>query len=612
MKNELKRILWLLGVCLLTLSMIPGGVFAETIQADLQTNTAPAIEGKIDLPELNNEGVVRPEALANAVVQTQLISGDYYYLDIDGGVAIAGYSGHAAEVVIPDTLDGKKVVEISSYCFYGDDSTSFIVSNNVKTIKANAFSGYLMNKIVIPETTTVIEANAFPATLFTTLKIYGKKGSAAETFTSTISNARFVDIDQPEAPYSYENVDGGIKIIGYNGSDSVLAIPSTIDGKSVVAIGTSAFGNSDFLTEVIIPDSVTTLGDGMVQYCDNLVKLTLGKGVTQVPDFMADSCSKLKEVIFNGPIVSIGESAFYQCSQLQISKFPETLETIENGAFFRCNTLTSLTIPNKTTTIGSSAFVYCEKLENLTLGNSLTTLNSGAFADCISLKEVTLPKSITTISDAKVFARCSSLSKVVIPDTTTSISSNIFDKSPLTTIYGSKGSYAQSFAAMYNIPFVANETHFEVNTLYQTHVENDGWQDWRRNGAMSGTSARSLRLEGIRIKLEQQGYDLGVDYATHVQNYGWQDWKTNGDMSGTSQQALRLEAIRIKLTGADAEKFDIYYRVHAQNVGWMGWAKNGADAGTAGLSYRLEGIEIQVLPKNSPAPGTTVNPFIQK
>lgn len=118
---------------------------------------------------------------------------------------------------------------------------------------------------------------------------------------------------------------------------------------------------------------------------------------------------------------------------------------------------------------------------------------------------------------------------------------------------------------MYNIPFVANETHFEVNTLYQTHVENDGWQDW----------------------------------------------KTNGDMSGTSQQALRLEAIRIKLTGADAEKFDIYYRIHAQNVGWMGWAKNGADAGTAGLSYRLEGIEIQVLPKNSPAPGTTDKPFIQ-
>lgn len=620
---------------LLALCVIPANVFAANTQPDQNATVAPNVaideqvtipdttadspspatpaagEEPIDLPQLNTQEVVTSQPNVADMVQTQTLSGKFYYTDIEGGVSITGCNTSDAEIVIPDTLDGKKVIEIGSYAFYGQTSR-FVVGNNVKTIKASAFTGYLMSKIVIPATTTVIEPYAFPSTLYTTLRIYGKKGSYAETYAATLSNARFIDVDQAEPTYFYENVSGGVKILAYNGADSVLSIPATLDGKSVVAIGSGAFKNNDFLTEVNIPDSVTTLDYEILRDCDNLVKLTLGTGITAIPASMAENCLNLKEVIFKGPVISIGSNAFYQCAQLQISKLPDTLETIGSSAFFRCKNLTNLTIPDKTTTVGTGAFVYCEKLENLTMGNSLTTLNTYAFGYCDSLKSVTFPKSLTTIKDGRIFVGCPALTKVVIPDTTTLISSNIFEKSPLTTIYGSKGSYAQSYATTYGIPFVVNGTNTDVSVLYRTHVQNDGWQDWRVDGAMSGTSARSLRLEGIEIKLDQQDYDLAINYATHVQDYGWQDWVKNGTMSGTSQKALRLEAIRIKLSGADAAKFDVYYRVHAQNVGWMGWAKNGADAGTAGYAYRLEGIEIKVLPKGSPAPGTLVDPFLQK
>lgn len=144
---------------------------------------------------------------------------------------------------------------------------------------------------------------------------------------------------------------------------------------------------------------------------------------------------------------------------------------------------------------------------------------------------------------------------------------------------------------------------------YQTHVQNEGWQSWKFDGDMSGTSGMSLRLEGIRIETVNNT-NLGIEYATHVQNYGWQDFKTNGDMSGTSGEGLRLEAIRVRLTGTDAANYDVWYRVHAQNVGWMGWAQNGADSGTAGYGYRLEGIEIVILPKGSEAPGKITNAFV--
>jgi uncharacterized protein YjdB len=147
-----------------------------------------------------------------------------------------------------------------------------------------------------------------------------------------------------------------------------------------------------------------------------------------------------------------------------------------------------------------------------------------------------------------------------------------------------------------------------VNCTYRTHVENDGWQDWRSNGAMSGTSARSLRLEGIELKLADTTADLGIQYQTHIENIGWEDdWKSNGTMSGTTGRSLRLEAIRIQLTGNDADKYDVYYQVHAQNIGWMGWAKNGASSGTAGFAYRLEGIKIVVVPKGETPPNTTID-----
>lgn len=150
----------------------------------------------------------------------------------------------------------------------------------------------------------------------------------------------------------------------------------------------------------------------------------------------------------------------------------------------------------------------------------------------------------------------------------------------------------------------------EYLVKYRTHVQNVGWQDYVADGSMSGTSGRSLRLEGINIAIDPS-VGGGIEYRTHVQNIGWQGYVSNGAMSGTSGMSYRLEAINIRLTGAAAEKYDIYYRVHTQNIGWMGWAKNGEASGSAGFGYRLEGIEIQMVAKGAPAPGTTVNAFVE-
>ena len=146
---------------------------------------------------------------------------------------------------------------------------------------------------------------------------------------------------------------------------------------------------------------------------------------------------------------------------------------------------------------------------------------------------------------------------------------------------------------------------------YSTHIQNIGWQNFVADGQLSGTTGQSLRLEGIKIEINNVD-GVGVRYRTHIQNLGWEaTWKENGQVSGTTGESLRLEAIQIELTGPNASQYDIYYRTHVQNIGWLDWAYNGRASGSAGYSYRLEAIEIRIVPAGSTAPGSTADSFRQ-
>ena len=160
-------------------------------------------------------------------------------------------------------------------------------------------------------------------------------------------------------------------------------------------------------------------------------------------------------------------------------------------------------------------------------------------------------------------------------------------------------------------PGSTDNSYIQTLVSYRTHVQDYGWQDWKKDGETAGTSGESKRLEAIELKLPSNELSGSIEYRTHVQTYGWQDWKKDGETAGTSGESKRLEAIQIRLTGKMAESYDIYYRVHSQTYGWLDWAKNGEYAGTTRLSKRLEAIEIKVLPKGSDAPGSTTQPYVQ-
>lgn len=150
-----------------------------------------------------------------------------------------------------------------------------------------------------------------------------------------------------------------------------------------------------------------------------------------------------------------------------------------------------------------------------------------------------------------------------------------------------------------------------IKITYQAHVQNKGWMTEVSDGAEAGTEGEALRMEALKIKVENSDLSGNVEYQAHVQNIGWQDsWCSDGELAGTEGKGLRMEAFRIRLTGQLAEEYDVYYQTHVEDAGWLDWAKNGEDAGSLGLSLRVEAIRICLVEKGGQAPGAVENPFV--
>ncbi|MGM0218591.1 KxYKxGKxW signal peptide domain-containing protein [Enterococcus sp. AZ126] len=136
------------------------------------------------------------------------------------------------------------------------------------------------------------------------------------------------------------------------------------------------------------------------------------------------------------------------------------------------------------------------------------------------------------------------------------------------------------------------------------HVSKIGWQPTVSTDEIIGTVGRKLALEGIKLNLEDlnvltsvKGIDGGIQYRAHVSKFGWQDYQANGALAGTTGRSLQMEAIQIKLTGELAKRYDVEYRAHSKSEGWSKYVSNGATAGTTGKSLRMEAVQIRLVEK---------------
>lgn len=128
---------------------------------------------------------------------------------------------------------------------------------------------------------------------------------------------------------------------------------------------------------------------------------------------------------------------------------------IDKNAFKNNTVITDAVISGSIATIDNYAFMGCSNLSQLTLSNGLERINYGAFLNCTALETVELPDTVTSIG-SYAFKGCTNLTRITIPASVTAIQATAFTDCPNLTIYGTAGSYAETYANNNSINFTAN------------------------------------------------------------------------------------------------------------------------------------------------------------
>jgi hypothetical protein len=116
------------------------------------------------------------------------------------------------------------------------------------------------------------------------------------------------------------------------------------------------------LTNVTIPNRVTTIGWEAFSSCTGLTSITVLDSIIRIGDGAFYQCTGLKNVALGSSVISIGDGAFSYCTNLTSVAIPDRVASIGGWAFHFCGSLTSVTIDKAVSYIGDWAFSYCSGL----------------------------------------------------------------------------------------------------------------------------------------------------------------------------------------------------------------------------------------------------------
>ena len=423
------------------------------------------------------------------------------------------------QVTIPSS-----VTSIGSYAFYGCDNLAKIDFR--KATGLTYFDSYAFNSC--PKLTTI----DLSATSLTTIgesafydNDYLTEITLPESVTS-IGEDAFYDCDnlkQLTIPSSVTSIGNyafygcgklakvdfnkarDLTYIGVNTFNACALTTIDLSATSLTTIGSSAFYDNNYLTEITLPESVILIDSYAFSYCDNLKDVSIPESLTHLASNAFEGSINVKfteqdgalylgnqrnpyivlykatstniaECTISNKTKMIAEYAFSDCSNLTSIKISSSVTAIDNYAFYRCYGMETINVPEGVASIGESAFYGIRNLnyagpaggETSTWGarlrnGKMTGYTEGDFVFSNEAKttligytgsdaSITLPESTVTVNSS-AFRGCKSLKSVTIPDGVTTINSQAFAYCPnLKTIKIGSGVTSISSDAFSNCP----------------------------------------------------------------------------------------------------------------------------------------------------------------
>ena len=218
--------------------------------------------------------------------------------------------------------------------------------------------------------------------------------------------------------WKYTVTNGAARVYGGHMKTAIgwtageVAIPDTLGGLTVKAIGSYAFFELGEMTSLKIPECVETIEFYACRGCTNLVTATLPSNLTTLGNAVFFNCSKLDVGYIPDSVTSMGRDTFWGCTSMRTVKFSSHVGDIGAMTCYNCDSLTEVTIPDCVTNIGVSAFLNCDNLRSATLPQGEVTFGNYAFNNCLSLEVVDIPSGFTDFDNA--FHNCPSLTTVRI------------------------------------------------------------------------------------------------------------------------------------------------------------------------------------------------------